>query len=169
MLASPRHGSGSVAIILKGKEKSRPITHDVRKEWNAVAKAFGTNPSYRKMTSLEEDLENVEVTKKKAQRIKANKGKDFGLFWDSTSKSDQFRSKVTEDNLRDLRHKCKFLDFVRLRVLKQDDKPCDVKDGRVVIYMDAMHIGLRFLIQLFFCRVLYTLDIAPKQLSSNIY
>ena len=52
-----------------------------------------TGPRPSKRTSLQEDLENVEVTRKrKAKRLTSKEKKYCRLMWDSMSTGDQFRS-----------------------------------------------------------------------------
>ena len=67
-------------------------------EWEVVIEVLQTKPLPSKRTSLQEDLENVEVTRKrKAKRVTSKEEKYFRLMWDLMSTGDQFRSKVSEE------------------------------------------------------------------------
>ena len=88
---------------------------------------------------------------------------------DSISKSNQVRSKVTKEQLIELRHKYHILDTMRLGAPKKDDKPCNVKGDNVTVYLEVVYVKLRFPIQPFFCRVLCALGLAPAQLNLNAY
>ena len=60
-------------------------------------------------------------------------------------------------------------DSVRWNVPKRSDRPCSVKDGRITIYVDAMHVGLRFPMQPYFHKVVCASRLAPVQLNTNAY
>ena len=58
---------------------------------------------------------------------------------------------------------------VGLMAPRKIDRPCYVNNIRVAIYVDTMHVGLRFPMQSFFHKVLCALGLAPMQLSVNAY
>ena len=76
----------SVAVTSRRNEKNKSISYDDGMEWEVVTEVPRTKPLQRKMTSLQQDLENFEVTKKKNAKKVANKEeKYFGLIWDLAS------------------------------------------------------------------------------------
>ena len=88
----------SATITLRGNENNKLVSCNGGMEWEVVTEVPQTEPLPSKRTSLQEDLENVEVTRKrKAKRVTSKEEKYFRLMWDLMSTGDQFRSKVSEE------------------------------------------------------------------------
>ena len=59
--------------------------------------------------------------------------------------------------------------MVKLRAPTVDERPHHVHGGEVVIYLEAIDTGLRFLVHPFFQQILHSLYVALVQLNPNVY
>ena len=110
---------------------------------------------------IQEDLEDVEVTKKRKTKVTRKEEDEFHLLWELMSTSVLFQSRVGEEQLQEMKCMYKVPKSVRWRIPRGSDRPCYVKEGRVALYIDAMHIGLRFPMQPYFCKVLCASGLVP--------
>ena len=66
----------SITVVASSRrEKYKQVSHDARMEWEVVTDAQNTDLPSKKRNYLQEDLENVEVTKTKTKKVIANEGK----------------------------------------------------------------------------------------------
>lgn len=60
-------------------------------------------------------------------------------------------------------------DSTIFRSLTKDNKPCNIKAGKVRVYLDVVYSILRFPIHPFFCRILSTKGVDSIQVNLNMY
>lgn len=85
----------------------------------------------------------------------------FGPLEESFIHLDRCISCITDEILVELQAKYHILASVKLRAPTADERPHHVHRGEVAIYLEAIHVELRFLVHLFFRRVLHSLHVTP--------
>ena len=105
---------------------------------------------------------------KKSQKARANDG-DFEPILESLTNIKQLWSKVSKEQLIEIRSKYHISKSMGLRASMKSERSFDVKADAINIYFDAIYVGLRFPVQPFFQRVINTLGVAPHQVNPKIY
>ena len=93
----------------------------------------------------------------------------FGPLEESFTNSEKYVSCINDEVLAGLRFKYHIPDVVKLRTPTADEKPHHVHSNEVAIYLEAISVGFRFSVHLFFHKVLHSLHVAPIQLNPNVY